>query len=214
MNCDRVKTLLPLLLTGDVEAPTAASLRDHLAACAECQREHSGIHKIFKLLDRIPTPEVTVDLGLLYREAARERIRPSRRWSRTALAVLGVAATILLVLASWRCEIVWDSNQVVLRWGTPVPRPTVPPLAPSPVEEVSTASTETQYRLQLLGDALLATAADGERRDEQRRQDIASLKGQVQDLQRHLDQMRATVARDVTALYHAQFPETKKGDPQ
>src|SRR5262249_58823800 len=99
MNCSQVRERLPGLLYGDLSAAEADGVEKHLAACAACQREHVALHGVRRALDTLPTPPVAIDLPRLYHEESVRRARQLRRWRRTALALAGIAAVLLLVVA-------------------------------------------------------------------------------------------------------------------
>jgi anti-sigma factor (TIGR02949 family) len=202
MNCAHVRDQLPALLYGRLAPETATSMRDHLQACPACRREEAALQQVRRLLDEVCTPEVSVDLPRLYREAAAGQWRRTRRWRRAAV-VLGAAAAAVAafaVLPRWAVHI--ESHQVVLRWAE---RPSPAPGDPLPAEwhPESRLADPTREQVQVLSELV-----NGQREEFSRLQD------RLEDLRRQLaagTERWLTTERDVAALSSNQLASTKKG---
>jgi len=215
MNCTDARARLSAFVYGDLPADEAFQVREHLASCSGCQREHAALGQVRCLLDAVPALAVPSDLSRLYREAAAEQARRSRRWRRLAIATLAAAAAVVLAVLLSRLEVRLDEHQIVVRWGAvPAPReapaPPVPlpqPEAPLVAQSPPGAEPETEQQLRLLSELVQALAADTDQRDERRQRELTRLQEQIQGLQQQMTQLRIATEKDVSALYAAQFPE-------
>jgi hypothetical protein len=215
MTCTEARPLLPALLYGDLPLREAALVRAHLGRCESCRREEAALAEVCHLLDTLPAPEAAVDLGQLYRDAARGSARPRPRGGRGAYAVLAAAAAVMLLVLATRLELRFEAEQLVIRWGPPpAAAPPAPPPPEPPVTLAAPPTPEVEERLRLLGDLVQALAADADRRDARQQQELEALRAQILAAQQQMAQLRQSFDRDVAALYSAQFPEAKKGGPQ
>ncbi len=118
-DCTAVRPLLPEAVYGDLAAGPAAAVRRHLDACAACQAEFAALQEVRDALNAVPpAAPARVDVGRLYRDAARRQAQKLRRWRRAAV-VLGAAAALLLIVFALRLELRVDGRQLVLRWALP-----------------------------------------------------------------------------------------------
>jgi hypothetical protein len=220
MNCTEVRSRLAGLEYGDLPTDEANAVRAHLVYCPDCQAEQARLTQVRSLLDEAPTSPVRVDLPRLYREAADQQMRRLRRLRRLAFAAVAAAAVIVIGVFLSRIEVRLDSGQLVVRWGTvpareePAPPPSVPSPAP-PTVAVSpvTSTADLEQQLYLLTELVQAISNDADLRDEKRQRELSVLRTRVQALQEQLTELRLTTEKDVSALYSAQFPNSKeKGD--
>src|SRR5262249_19458008 len=117
---------------------------------------------------------------------------------RRVACAAGVCLAAMTALAlGVRLEVRVESQQVVLRWGTPPAPP--PVVVPSPVPATPGAGEE---RLRLLEEWVQLGAADARRRDERHQREMDLLRRQLQEVHEQAE-------RDLTALYQAQFPAQK-----
>jgi hypothetical protein len=219
MNCADVRLRLAALLYGDLPDDEASEVRAHLARCPSCRREQVRIAEVSRLLDAVPAPPVAVDLSRLYREAAVRHERRLRRWRRVGLIALAAAAAVLFAVLIPRLEVRVDANQVVVRWGDVAapPQPHPPPPRPPQPEERSVAAAppastaDVEQQLRLLTELVQALSNDADLRDGRRQEEMSALRARVESLQQQITQLRLATARDVSALYAAQFPEKERG---
>jgi anti-sigma factor RsiW len=208
MNCSDVRTRLTSWLHDEVNADDRARLEQHLTACPACRREAESLRHAFSLLDRVPVPAVAVDLPRLYREAAEYDRRRARRWRRTALVLVGVAAGLLLVLGL-RLEVRVEAHQVTLRWGTPPAAAPTPPTPPTPAVaaalEPSPAGTPEQ--MLVVRELIHALATDVDVRDRRRQDDLLRL----QEVWRRLNSRLTETERHLAAMQAAQLVLIQKG---
>jgi hypothetical protein len=189
MNCTQVRNRLPELLYEDLSAADRQQLQDHLAQCSECRSEYTSLQEVHQALNRVSVPEVSVNLPLLYRQAADHQARAGRRWRRFALAVGALAAAVMLVLAL-RLEIRLSAEQVVIRWGTSTPKVANSKLEHSgPAQSESSFSPASEAELQplrgvihVLSEDLDKLARDVEARDSRQQQRLARLQEQLAQL--------------------------------
>jgi hypothetical protein len=205
MNCNDARAALPLLIYGEVGPQEQATLRDHLASCPACRREHQALADVRRLLDAAPAPKVAVDLPRLYQSLAARQARPLRHWRRAAL-VLGALAAGLLLLLGLRLEVRLGQGQLVVRWGEP---PSVSaPVPPEPVVKSVPARPEIEAEVYVLRELIHALTQDVEGRDERVGERLDRLQRHVQALQAQADQRWSTTEQDVAALYLL----TRKGE--
>jgi hypothetical protein len=206
MNCAEVRACLHAFLYGDLGRVEGAQVEKHCAACADCRKEHAALQRLRQGLDALPVPGVRVDLGRLYADAARLQHRQVRRWRRAAIALLGAAAILLLVVGL-KLELRVASHQLVVRWGT-APESVGP--APTPVTSVAEnpPGPINAEEFQLMKDLIHALAADGDTRDRRWQQEVSALQTRLALLQERSQQRDRVVA----ALYTAQFLPRDKGE--
>jgi hypothetical protein len=217
MNCSFVRALLPLSLYGDLKPEEAATVEQHLTTCPACRRERAELERVRAALAALPAPAVQVDLPALYRHAAERHVRRARRWRRAALALSGVAAMLLVVVALG-VEVQVGANRLSLRWGSRPPEKGTKQAKPSPDPPVhvnrrpAPQSPDVAERLRLMDDLIHALTADVEERDTQQRQRLDRLLDRLERVGAQARHWQRETERDVAALYAAQFVLTKKGD--
>jgi anti-sigma factor RsiW len=212
MNCTEVKQTLVTLLRDEMDAGPLNELQRHLEQCAECRREQACWDRLRGLLDALPLPPVTVDVGHLYAEVDRLRGRQLRRWRRLTGAAVAVAATLFLALA-FRVELRLDRHGAALSWGShPEPAPLVqqvplpPSPPPAPVERVNAED------VRLVKALIRALATDVESRDARQQDKIANLQTRFDVFRRQELERWQAAARDVAALYTLQYHHPDKGE--
>jgi anti-sigma factor RsiW len=208
MKCAQVQEALAALVYGDLSPDDAAAVEAHLAACPSCRGDRASLEQTRNRLDELSVPRIRVDMARLYREAGDRQRRSARRWRRATLAALAAVAAAIAVAVGLRLEVRIDSQQVVVRWGSP---PTAPANAAPVLPPAVAASSEIDARLAVLNQLILAVALDAESRDQDRQREVVRLRRELGELQRRTaDQWRST-EQDVAALYAAQFLLAKKG---
>jgi len=218
MNCSLVRPLLPVALYGDLSPEEAASVEEHLTSCPACRRERAELERVRAALTAMSAPLVQVDLPALYRQTAESQARRVRRWRRTALALCGVAAALLLVIGL-RLEVRVAANQLTVRWGSPPEKagapPKQPPAPPIRVERPKgLPAQEVRERLRLMDELIHALTADMQERDVQQHERLARIQERLNRLGEQAQLWQTETERNVAALYAAQFVSTKKGDEQ
>jgi anti-sigma factor RsiW len=131
MTCSEIRDRLALLVYGDLPPQETAQVRDHLQACPACRHEEAALRQVRHLLDAVPAPRVSIDLAGLYRQAAAQQTRRTRWWRRTAVAMTGLAATVVLLAVAPHFEVRVEAHQVSLRWAD-IPAPVAPTPTPTP----------------------------------------------------------------------------------
>jgi anti-sigma factor RsiW len=209
MNCSDARTRLTPWLHDELDAEDRTRLQEHLAGCAVCRREAESLGHVCRLLDHLPAPVVAVDLPRLYREAAEYDRRRARRWRRTALALLGAAAALLLMLGS-RLQVRVEAHQVTLRWGAPpsgeLGSPVPPPVPAAGIKDTLPAGTEEQ--MLVVRELIHALATDVDVRDRRRRDEVV----QLQEVWRRLSSRLTETERHLAAMHAAQLVLIQKGD--
>jgi anti-sigma factor RsiW len=206
MKCTDVRTNLPLLIYGDLPLEEEAELRNHLAGCPDCRREHEAIQGVRRLLDAAPVPAVEVDVPRLFQSAAARQMRRLRRWRRIALAAGALAAALLLVVGL-RLQIRLESRQLVVRWGDPPPAAPAA-VAPKTIVTTSALPLDAEAELTVLRELVHALKQDADDRDQQFQKRLDRLEGHVQAMQWQADRRWDTTEEDVAALYLL----TRKGE--
>ena len=212
MKCTDARAALPLLIYGDASPQEQAALRDHLASCPACRREHEELQGIRRLLDAAPVPHVEVDLARLHETLAKRQTRRLRRWRRVAVA-LGAIAACLLLVAGFRLEVRLEAGQMVVRWGEPPPPAPggagIPPVADLDRRDAgTTALAEAEAELHVLRELIHALKQDGDDREERLQERLDRLQAHVRILQAQADRRWSATEQDVTALYLL----TRKGE--
>jgi hypothetical protein len=211
MNCTEVRNRLAELLYEDLPPADRERLNEHLAVCAQCRSEYGSLQEVQQTLNRIPVPEVSVSMPLLFRQVADRQARAGRRWRTVALTVSGLAAAIMLALA-FRLEVRLDGEQVVIRWGStdriaektsPAPQDAELPQNHLPFSPVSESELQPLRGLiQTLTEDMDKLSREVDARDRRQQQNLARL-------QEQLTQLRMFAQRQV-ALTMAD--SAKKGD--
>ena len=216
MNCPEVRAALPEHVYDGLPSERQAQVEAHLHLCAECQREADGLRQVRRLLSATPAPEVNVNTAALYREAAERQARRVRRWRRFALTACAAGIVLAVLTGLARLEVHIGGSELVVRWG-PAPTVQAPPVLavqPAPViVEKATDLAPIEDRLRLLGELTQALAEDGRDRDYQRQQEIAHIREQLRESQGLSAQRLNAMEKDFNALYVAQFPSRKGGNP-
>ena len=97
MNCEDVRALLPDLLYNELDAEAERPVREHLDACADCEREFDSLGRTLGLLDEltpVSAPPESDTLAVFARAMSNMPHRRGPRWQRAAL--VGMAAGLLL----------------------------------------------------------------------------------------------------------------------
>lgn len=208
MKCTAVRAALPLLIYGEPSPHEEAALREHLAGCAACRREHEALQGVRRLLDAVPAPRVEVDLPRLHQSLADRQARRLRRWRRGALA-LGAVAAALLLTVGLRLEVRLEAGQMIVRWGEPPsPVPAPPPLSAQSLVHPAALPPETEAEVRVLRELIHALKRDADDRDERFQERLDRLQTHVRLLQAQTDRRWSATEQDVTALYLL----TRKGE--
>ncbi|MGH7174225.1 MAG: anti-sigma factor family protein [Gemmataceae bacterium] len=208
MNCTEVRAALPLLIY-DEPSPQDAALREHLAHCADCRREHEALQGVRRLLDEAPVPRIEVDLPRLYQSLTDRQARRLRRWRRVALAFGSVAAVLLLAIGL-RVQVRLQSGQMLVSWGDPPPAPPVGQAFQSDTAVVESQAEKPDQRedLRVLSDLIHALKQDADERDQRFGERLDRLQKHVVALQSQADLRWNATENDVAALYLL----TRKGE--
>jgi Putative zinc-finger len=209
MNCNDVKAQLPFLLSEDREQPEDLELRAHLAQCPSCVQEWQELQQLGKLLADNPEPVVAVDLVSLYRRAALQEARSSRRWR-----WVGMAASILLLIGGAgavfsRVEIRLNGQELAVRWGAPpaaVVQPIEHPPPQAPAAPVQTEKRDDQ--MEVLSAMVRAMLQELQTVELRQGRDRADLDLRVSGLQEQTLKRWLALQKDMEALYVL----TQKGD--
>jgi len=207
MNCESVRAKLPELLYGDLEPGEAGAVRNHLQSCTGCRRDEAALRHLRRLLEAVPTPAVSVDLGQVYRQAAERQQGSVRRWRRAAVLLFGAAAAVVAFAVLPRFEVRVDGSQLVLRWANP-PAAEVPAQPRPSIAQVDhpepRSSPQLEEQVQVLNELVQG-----------QREEMAQLQTQIGDLRQQLaagTQRWLTTERDIAALSNSQLIARKKGE--
>jgi anti-sigma factor RsiW len=226
MNCNQVRDRLLAWQYGELSAGEQAEVEAHLAGCSTCREESSAWRGFRRRLEAFKGPALQIDLPRIYQQAAQRHERRVRRWRRTALAVLGLAAAVLIAV-SLKLEIRVEASQVVLGWGGSANTPPQPAAeAGGPLDQIRAEDLEsirawakemrTQSRirqvngedLELVTELIRALAKDVQTRDRQQQDALLRFQARFETL---LVRAMASNERDVAALYNAYVRIPKKG---
>jgi hypothetical protein len=156
-------------------------------------------------LDAPPAPAVRVDTARIYADAAQIQQRHMRRWRSAAVALLGAAAVLVLVLGL-KLEVRFEAQQLVVRWGSaPAPVSSAPQLPA--MDTTASPSTINAEEFQLMKDLIRALAADSDTRDRRWQQEVSALQARLAFLQERSQERDRVVA----ALYTAHLVPRDKG---
>jgi hypothetical protein len=212
MNCNHIHEQLPDLLYDELSPGTRDQVKEHLSQCPACKSEYASLKDLHGLLDGVRPPAVSVNVSGILRKAMAIQGRGTRRWRRAALALAGIAATVLAVTL-FRLEIRAGSHQLVIRCGNSTSE-TEPHTKDKIAQSESTSPEVSSFaakeaELQPLRGVIYELAAgmdqlsrDLENRDQRQQQNVARL-------QEQLTQLRVIVQRQV-ATYLAD--SSHKGD--
>jgi hypothetical protein len=210
MNCSDLRASFPDLLYGRLEPAAKTQVEQHFARCAACRAEWQALQHVRHLLDAPVAPTVQVDLSGLYRRAAEEQTRQTRRWRRMALAVCGAAAVLGIVAFGLRLDVRLEAHQLVVRWGVP-PATLPPPPRPAAPEPIPHALVAYADDVRLLRELIHALAADVDARDRRQQEELTQLQGRLRELQRQANVRLADTERHLAALQAAQSLQSLKG---
>jgi anti-sigma factor RsiW len=223
MNCSEIRTALPELLYGELTPAQAQAVQSHLATCAACQAEFSGLKQVSGALDKLTVPPVRVDVGQIYWQGQVRQALRVKRWRRAAVAMTGIAAAVV-VMALLQLEVRVDDRQLVLRWGGA--RETFGQIVPDPKQapgqsgherqapQLETASAEVALAdLKLLRDLLHALAADVDGRDRQQQESLAAMQRQLDRLERVAQERWTATVRYVAANTRSENQEKEGVNP-
>lgn len=206
MTCPRDQ--LPGLVYGDLLPAEAAAVEAHVEDCPTCRAEYTSLRQVKQALSATPFPEAVVDLDRLFQKAS-EHVVPRRRWPKRVLVTLAIAAAVLLALAN--LEIRAEAHQVVIRWGR---APLADPAEPPPVyvaQAAPAALTVLDERVDVVQELSHALAADVDRRDQRRGDDLARTEARLDTLYRYVARRFQDTDRDVDALYLLRTQTPEKG---
>jgi hypothetical protein len=212
MTCSEVRARLPLWLYGDVNDGDERAIQNHLAHCPPCRRVRQGLENARTLLDAAPVAETAVDLAAIFRRAAAEQERQTRRWRRVARATVGLAAAVLVGLLLTRAEVRVGDGQLVLRWGVPAAADPSRPGGAAPAVAAPPALADVQERLRVISELSLALAQDVQGRDDALRQELRALRDRVLSTQAQLNQRMSVAERNLDAIYTDRFILSRKGE--
>jgi predicted anti-sigma-YlaC factor YlaD len=217
MTCTQARDLLSLLLYGGLDATEAARVQSHLTTCPACRDVQAALQHISRTLDTVPAPAVQVDLPRLLRDAAALQQRRVRRWRRTAMAVCGLAAALLLVVLL-RLEVRVQAHQLSVSWGA---APMVEPQAPSAetvqtviVRHENAASPELEEQVRVARATLHALADNLDSRDVRLQERVADLETRLERMRFQDGQRWSETERSVAAIYKAVFVLPNRGERQ
>jgi hypothetical protein len=201
MNCTDVKAQLPFLSPQDREQIEDPEIRAHLASCPSCLQEWQELEQLGTLLSANPEPRVVVDLASLYRRAAMQEARTSRRWR-----WLGIAASLLLLLGGagallGRLEIRITGHELALRWVAP-PFAKFSSSNPTAVEPAPNASSDKRgEQIELLNAMVSAMLQELQTVEMRQRRDRADMDVIVSGLQEQTLSRWLAIKKDMEALY-------------
>ncbi len=225
MSCTDVREKLAGLLYEDLPPAEAAQLKFHLAVCSGCRAEYAALEDMRRLLDQVPAPEIPIDLPRLYAQAAGGQDRRMRRWRRAAVALVGVAAALLIVVGL-HLEVRLEARQIVVRWGDSYQIPDNP--NPAPKDKATVAANRdsneppvSRQEIQVLREVIYSMASEVETlrtrfdtSDRRQRDAIVLLQERLRNLQSLMQKQWTETRGDVAALYTAQYGSTEKGAKQ
>lgn len=199
MKCTDVRAALPLFIYGE-PSPQDAALREHLATCPACRREHEALTGVRRFLDDAAVPCVALDLPQFHRALAERQLRRALRWRRVAVALSGIAAVLLFTLGL-RLDIRVEASQLTVRWGDAPHTNPAPPPPQSLVNHAALPAESIEAELRVLSDLIHALKQDADDRDQHSTERIARLEKHVRVLQSQSDRRWSATEENVAALY-------------
>ena len=103
MQCDEARGLMPLYLSGEIEAPSRELLESHVDVCPPCRRELDAQRELDGELRRAMLAEALPTAGLVAR--FRGEIAPRRRWVRWGVAAAVLIGVLAGGLTYWRAAV-------------------------------------------------------------------------------------------------------------
>ncbi len=210
MNCNEIRSRLPVYCLGDTEPNEVMLIEAHLQGCVECRREASSFRGLLRLLDQVPVPVSSFDVPEFYRRVSVVHQTQARRWRRVAVWGLSAAAAILVLLLFSRLEFRLEAHQVVLRWGQPSNLP-IAPVAGFNVVAYERQMADFRDNLHAMSQLLHAQCDEFELHQEK----LLKFERRIREFQRvlstGLERWRST-ERDVAALTGMQSPGNSKGE--
>jgi hypothetical protein len=151
-------------------------------------------------MDVLPAPEVAIAPEAVLQSEAVRAARSLRRWKRLAATSAALAAGLMIVLLV-RPDVRAADGAFVVRWKDPTPAP--PPTFVHIHQPVT--DPDQVERLALLAKLVRALADEAERRDRDRRAEIAALRARFDVLAVRGEARWQDIQRDMGVLYRAQF---------
>jgi hypothetical protein len=203
MNCSQIKEQLPALLYGDLDPAEAARLKAHLDECPTCRQEYAALAGVREMLDAVPAPKTSVDVGAIYHRLAEGQVQRTRRWRRLAVACAAVAAVLLLAIGL-PLELRVENHQLTIRWGQLPARPqpiiSDGPASPMIVRALQRFDADEEER-QLLRQLVIALKRDADEREAQQQDNLLRTQAAVAVLRQQMDVRWNETQQDVRALY-------------
>jgi anti-sigma factor RsiW len=214
MNCTHVRERLLAWQYGELSPSEQAEVDKHLAGCAACREELTAWHGVRRRLEAFKAPAVEVDLRRVYQRAALGHEHRFRRWRRTALAVIGVAAAVLIAVGL-NLKIRVDASQLIVQWGgSPKTQAEMqePTPAPHAVQSQPPAQQVTAEDLQLVKDLIRVLAKEVQTRDRRQQEALLRLQARFEAFMSRANDRLVSGQRDLTALYTAYLGVRRKGE--
>jgi predicted anti-sigma-YlaC factor YlaD len=116
ISCENVRDLLPELLSDQLDAVTSATLRAHIARCAECEAEYA-------VASLVAESRLAVPRGLEQRVVAAAVVRRVSYWTRGRMAAAASIAVALIGGSTWLSQLLPPRGSVVTQPAVEVAAP-------------------------------------------------------------------------------------------
>jgi hypothetical protein len=139
-TCDDKETLIAYLY-GELDAPASRAVQEHLAHCAACAREVSGLGDVRAELGAWMAPEANLDFAVVRKSEAPSNVLRPARWWNTVPAWAQAAAAILVLaagasIANLQIKSGPDGFSVTTGW--------MQPAAPAASERIDAAAVDAR----------------------------------------------------------------------
>jgi anti-sigma factor RsiW len=124
-GCADVAVRLSAWIDGELDASTAAGVREHVAVCASCRRRHALLAVAGRAVRSLPEETVSAGFEDAFRRrlaAARTNAGRRRGWSPALVAAAGLAAVLVLAVLgtlAWRPASAPDGAPTTSSSGVP-----------------------------------------------------------------------------------------------
>jgi len=96
MQCESIATHLSAYRDGELEAPLAREVREHLAGCSSCREALYEMDRVWDLLGAYESVEPPADFLAAVRRTVSTRVRPAVTYARAKVWAMGAAAAVVL----------------------------------------------------------------------------------------------------------------------
>jgi hypothetical protein len=202
MTCEDGDPRLAGHLYGEGSEAERKRMEEHLSECPRCRARLEALGEGRRALDVLEGDGAAVDIGRLYRAAARRAERRAGRWKLAGAAAIAACA-LSGAVAVLRAEIEWRPDRVTVRWAPS----SGPEERRGPALGLEASIAAQSARLGALEDLARALVIENETTSQGRQRALAGLEERLAALERQSAARLERLDRDVKAIYVTQFAE-------